>query len=53
MAIAFVASQAFQTNSYIKICSKLKECILEGKLSFAFSDSGLKGGFEMKEIDNE
>lgn len=53
LMIAFVASQVFRTNSYIKICSKSKGCILEGKLSFAFSDSGLKGGFEMKEIDNE
>ena len=53
LVISFVASQAFQTNSYIKICSKSKVCILEGKLSFAFSDSRLKGGFELKEIDNE
>lgn len=53
LRITFVASNAFQTKSYIKICSKSKECILEGKLSFVFSDSSLKGGFELKEINNE
>lgn len=53
LSLELVASKVFHTNSYIRICSRSKECILEGKLSFKFSDSRLKGGFELKEIDNE
>lgn len=53
LTLALTQSEMFKSNSYTRICSKSEWCILEGKLSFAFSDNRLKGGFELKEIENE
>ena len=53
LTLALTQSEMFKSNSYTRICSKSAWCILEGKLSFAFSDNRLKGGFELKEIENE
>lgn len=46
-------SKAFSTYSYIKIVPADTECILTGSINLAFSDNGVKGAFELKELSNE
>lgn len=53
VTIAIYKSKVFSTCSYIKIAPADIECIAMGKLTFAFNDSGVKGSFELKELDNE
>lgn len=53
VAIAIRKSKVFSTCSYIKIIPADVECVATGKLAFAFNDSGVKGSFELKELDNE
>lgn len=46
-------SKAFSTCSYIKIVPANTECILTGSITLAFSDNGVKGALELKELSNE
>lgn len=53
ITISINKSKVFSTCSYIRIVPSNAECIITGKLTFAFNDREIKGSFELKELDNE
>lgn len=46
-------SKVFSTCNYIKIIPSDTECTLTGSINLAFSDNGVKGALELKELSNE
>ena len=46
-------SDVFGVAGYIHIMPKLQNCQLRGVLSFSFNDAGVRGGLDIKELEDE